>query len=248
MSNVVLSLDGRKKTNDIYRITCSGKGSYDAIVPKFQKLVNGRKGKDYYIRGTFTKNNLDFSKDVLHIRSLGFDQISVEPVTTQDREFAISTEDLDIIKKEYEKLTNVMLKFRKNGRYFNFFHFMLDFNGGPCLIKKLKGCSCGVEYIAVTPDGDIYPCHQFVGKDKWKMGNVLNGTFDLKIRDIFIDTNIYTKEGCKRCWAKFFCSGGCNANNFIENKSVLKPCYIACELQKKRLECAIILQLEQESF
>ena len=246
MSNVVLSMDGRKEINDFCRKTNSDKGSYDVIVPKFQKLVNNRKDKDYYIRGTFTKRNLDFSKDVMHLNDLGFEQISVEPVTCEKTSvFAIREKDLEKIKNEYENLTNLMINVRKNGKYFNFFHFMLDLDSGPCILKKLKGCSCGVEYVAVTPEGDIYPCHQFVGKDEWKMGNVLDDTFNLNLREVFINANIYTKKDCKRCWARFYCSGGCNANNFNENKDILKPHKIMCELQKKRLECAVILKLEE---
>ena len=248
MSNVVLSLDGRKEINDFCRKTNSGTGSYDIIVPKFQKLVNNRKDKDYYVRGTFTRKNLDFSKDVMHLNDLGFEQISVEPVTCEKgSKFAIKEENLEKIKREYENLTNLIINVRKSGKYFNFFHFMLEIEGGPCILKKLKGCGCGVEYIAVTPEGDIYPCHQFVGKNEWKMGNVLDDTFDLSLREVFVNTNVYTKKDCKQCWARFYCSGGCNANNFNENKDILKPHKIMCELQKKRLECAIILQLEKLS-
>lgn len=245
MFNVVLSLDGRKNINDSFRVTLSGSGSYDAIVPKFQKLIKGRKGKDYYVRGTFTKNNLDFSRDVLHINSLGFNQISVEPVVSSgecDESFIIGDKELAAIYKEYEKLTNSILDFRKKGKYFNFFHFMVDLENGPCILKKLKGCGCGVEYVAVTPEGDVYPCHQFVGKTEWEMGNVLYNNLNSEIRNKFINANVYTKCGCRSCWAKFYCSGGCNANNFAVNKDVLKPHSVMCSLQKKRLECAIFLQ------
>ncbi len=244
MDNVVLSLDGRQSVNDDMRITLTGNGSYATIVPKFQQLVSRRGEKDYYVRGTFTRKNLDFSKDVLHLHSLGFDQISVEPVVSKNENpFAITEKDVDSIEREYEKLVNSMIDLRRRGGYFDFFHFMIDFENGPCVVKKLKGCGCGNEYIAITPDGKIYPCHQFVGEPEWVMGGVTNKDFSADIRRKFINANIFKKDGCTDCWAKFFCSGGCNANNFKFTGDIKKPHSLACKLQKKRIECAIFLNL-----
>ena len=248
MKNVVLSLDGRKCVNDNMRFTINGKGSYDIFVPKFQKLVEKRlKGdnKEYYARGTFTKNNLDFAEDVYHIADdLGFDQLSVEPVIADPSEpYAITEEDLPAIFAEYEKLAVEMIRRKKEGRCFNFFHFMIDLDQGPCAIKRLRGCGCGNEYVSVTPDGDIYPCHQFVGNDEWKMGNLDDETLDIEMKDKFACSNIYTKEGCKDCWCKFYCSGGCNANNYSFNKDINKPVKLSCEMERKRVECAIMIKV-----
>lgn len=248
MKNVVLSLDGRKCVNDNMRLTINGKGSYDIFVPKFQKLVEKRlegENKEYYARGTFTKNNLDFAQDVYHIADdLGFDQLSVEPVIADPSEpYAITEEDLPTIFAEYEKLAVEMVRRKKEGRCFNFFHFMIDLDQGPCAIKRLRGCGCGNEYVSVTPDGDIYPCHQFVGNDEWKMGNLDDGTLDTEMKDKFACSNIYTKEGCKDCWCKFYCSGGCNANNYSFNKDINKPVKLSCEMERKRVECAIMIKV-----
>ena len=248
MKNVVLSLDGRKCVNDNMRLTINGKGSYDIFVPKFQKLVEKRlqgDNKEYYARGTFTKNNLDFAQDVYHIADdLGFDQLSVEPVIADPSEpYAITEEDLPTIFAEYEKLAVEMIRRKKEGRCFNFFHFMIDLDQGPCAIKRLRGCGCGNEYVSVTPDGDIYPCHQFVGNDEWKMGNLDDGTLDTEMKDKFACSNIYTKEGCKDCWCKFYCSGGCNANNYSFNKDINKPVKLSCEMERKRVECAIMIKV-----
>ncbi len=243
MSNVVLSLDGRKEVNDRLRVTPNQKGSYDTIVPKYQKLVANRKDKDYYVRGTFTKHNLDFTNDVLHMLDLGFDQLSIEPVVSDPKlSYSIKEEDLERVFEEYETLAKKIIEYKKNGKNFNFFHFMIDLDQGPCAIKRLRGCSCGNEYVAITPQGDIFPCHQFVGNDDWKMGNLNDGTFSFDIKDQFAKTNIYTKPDCKNCWAKFYCSGGCNANNFEYEGDTKKPHKIACELEKKRLECAIMIK------
>lgn len=243
MSNVVLSLDGRKDINDMLRITPNSKGSYDSIVPKYQKLVNSRGDKDYYVRGTFTKHNLDFTKDVLHMVDLGFEQLSIEPVVSDEKlDYSIKEKDLPKVFNEYENLAKEIIKRRKNKEFFNFFHFMIDLNQGPCAIKRLRGCGCGNEYIAVTPTGDIFPCHQFVGNDEWKMGNLNDKTFNSEMKKTFSKTNIYTKTKCKDCWAKFYCSGGCNANNWQYEKDILTPHSISCELEKKRLECAIMIQ------
>ena len=243
MSNCVLSLDGRKEVNDNIRPTPNGKGSYDLIVPKYQKLVAGRGTKDYYVRGTFTKYNLDFANDVLHISDLGFEQLSVEPVVTDpEMPYAITESDLPTIFAEYDRLEKLMEEQKlANKRKFNFFHFMIDLNQGPCAVKRLRGCGCGNEYVAVTPDGDIYPCHQFVGIEEWKMGDIFSDKIDQKIKDYFAGIHIYSKENCGNCWARFYCSGGCNANSFIYEGDVKKPHKLSCELQKKRIECAIAL-------
>lgn len=244
MSNCILSLDGRKDVNDRLRTRVDGSGCYDSVVPKFQKLVEQRpKGKDYYIRGTFTKYNLDFLNDVKHYLDLGFREISVEPVVSDQRlEYSIKEEDLPCVFQEYDKLSNFMIEKAKSGHPFNFFHFMVDLNQGPCAIKRLRGCSCGNEYVAVTPTGDLYPCHQFVGKEEWKMGNVLDGTFNLEMKNRFALTNVYSKPKCKNCWAKFYCSGGCNANNMEYEGNICEPHQVSCALEKKRLECAVMIQ------
>lgn len=243
MSNCVLSLDGRKEVNDRLRFRVDGSGSYNRIVPQFQKLVATRNGKDYYARGTFTRHNLDFTNDVLHMADLGFDQISVEPVVSDEKlEYSIKEEDLPRVFEEYEKLAKTIIRDRKNGKYYNFFHFAVDLNQGPCAIKRLRGCSCGNEYVAVTPEGDIYPCHQFVGNEEWKMGNVMDGTLDLDMKNRFAKANVYAKEKCQNCWARFYCSGGCNANNWQYEGDILKSHDISCELEKKRVECAIMIQ------
>ncbi len=243
MSNCVLSLDGRKEVNDRLRVRVDGTGCYDQIVPKYQKLVSQRGDKDYYARGTFTRYNLDFTNDVLHMADLGFDQVSVEPVVSDEKlDYSIKEQDLPRVFEEYEHLANALLQRRKEGRGFNFFHFMIDLNQGPCAIKRLRGCGCGNEYIAVTPEGDIYPCHQFVGDEQWKMGSVLEGTFNIPMKERFAKANVYSKSECKNCWAKFYCSGGCNANNWQYEGDILKSHGISCELEKKRLECAIMMQ------
>ncbi len=243
MSNVVLSLDGRKGVNDRLRVRVDGKGCYDQIVPKYQKLVAARGDKDYYARGTFTKYNLDFTDDVLHMADLGFDQVSVEPVVSDTKlDYSIKEQDLPAVFQEYERLANTLLSRKKEGKAINFFHFMVDLNQGPCAIKRLRGCSCGNEYIAITPEGDIFPCHQFVGDNNWKMGNILDGTFNEQMKDDFARANIYSKPECKNCWAKFYCSGGCNANSFQYEGSIFKPHKISCDLEKKRLECAIMMK------
>ena len=242
MSNCVLSLDGRKEINDNIRITPNNKGSYDLIVPKFKKLVEGRTkpGRtDYYVRGTFTKYNLDFANDVLHVANdLGFEQLSIEPVVTDEKyPYALTSADLPKVFSEYDRLYEIMEK----GCGFNFFHFMIDLQQGPCAIKRLRGCGCGNEYVAVTPDGDIFPCHQFVGMDEWKMGNIFDGNVNSEIKNYFAKTHIYSKKGCSDCWARFYCSGGCNANSFQYEGDVQIPNKLACEMQKKRIECGIAL-------
>ncbi len=240
MSNCVLSLDGRPEVNDHFRVTESGRGSYDVIVPKFQALLADRsRDKDYYVRGTFTADNLDFAADVLHIADFGFDSVSVEPViAADDCAYALREEHLPAIFAEYEKLAREML--HRND--FNFFHFNVDLAQGPCVIKRIRGCGAGSEYVAVTPEGDLYPCHQFVGNEDYKMGNVHEGTFRMDISDRFSAQNIYTREDCQDCWARFYCSGGCSASNLLVNGKIEKPNRIACEMERKRLECAIAMQ------
>lgn len=243
MSNCVLSLDGRKEVNDRLRVRVDGKGCYDQIVPQYQKLVASRGDKDYYARGTFTKYNLDFTKDVLHMADLGFDQVSVEPVVSDPMlDYSIKEEDLPRVFEEYETLANELIQRKKEGRGFNFFHFMIDLNQGPCAIKRLRGCGCGNEYVAVTPAGEIYPCHQFVGNPEWKMGDLNDGSFDMDMKLRFAKSNVYSKHDCKNCWAKFYCSGGCNANSWQYEGNILKSHKISCDLEKKRLECAIMIK------
>lgn len=244
MDNCVLSLDGRRGVNDEMRPTAGGKGSYDVIVPKFKKLVSQRgKDRDYYVRGTFTSKNLDFANDVLSIADEGFDQLSVEPVTSEPGTgYDLSEKDLPKICDEYERLCDILQQRRKEGKGFNFFHFMVDLRQGPCVIKRLRGCGAGYEYVAVTPEGDIYPCHQFVGHEEFKLGNVFEEGFAMDISNHFAGLNVVTRPKCCDCWAKFYCSGGCAAANFNRNGTLEEPYEMGCELQKKRLECAIYLK------
>lgn len=243
LANVVLSIDGRKEVNDRMRPFRKGAGSYDLIVPKFQKLAESRNQDRYYVRGTFTHNNLDFSKDVLHLADLGFQQISVEPVVAQpEEEYALREEDLPQLFEEYDSLAVEMIKRHKEGKAFNFFHFMIDLEGGPCVAKRLSGCGSGTEYLAVTPWGDFYPCHQFVGNEAFLMGNVMEGIQNTQIRDEFKSCNVYAKEKCRNCFAKFYCSGGCAANSYNFHGSIKDAYDIGCELQKKRIECAIMIK------
>ncbi len=243
MANIVLSIDGRKCVHDKMRPFRGGQGSYDLIVPKFQKVAESRNQMDYYVRGTFTHHNLDFSQDVLHLADLGFKQISVEPVVAPPEEaYAIREEDIPFLKEEYDRLAQEMIVRRKNGQKFNFFHFMIDLQGGPCVAKRLSGCGSGTEYLAVTPWGDFYPCHQFVGQEQFLMGNVDTGITNTEIRDEFKCCNVYAKDACKKCFAKFYCSGGCAANAYNFTGSINGTYDIGCELQRKRVECAIMLK------
>ncbi|MDE6960254.1 MAG: thioether cross-link-forming SCIFF peptide maturase, partial [Lachnospiraceae bacterium] len=243
MSNVVLSIDGRKEIHDRMRPFRSGKGSYDLVLPKFQKLADSRNQERYYVRGTFTKYNKDFSKDVLHLADLGFRQISVEPVVgTQDEEYALQKEDLPEVFAEYDRLAAEMVRRLGTEKAFTFFHFMLDLTGGPCVAKRLSGCGSGTEYLAVTPWGDLYPCHQFVGEERYRMGNVDEGVKEMRIRDEFKTCNVYSKESCRNCFAKFYCSGGCAANGYKFHGSINEVCEISCELERKRVECAIMIK------
>ena len=243
MANIVLSIDGRKEVHDYMRPFRGGQGSYDGIVPKFQKVAESRNQMDYYVRGTFTHHNLDFAADVCHLADLGFKQISVEPVVAPETEdYAIQEADIPKILEEYDKLAVELIKRRKEGKGVNFFHFMIDLQGGPCVYKRLSGCGSGTEYLAVTPWGDFYPCHQFVGQEEFLMGNVDTGIVNTAIRDEFKTCNVYSKEKCKNCFAKFYCSGGCAANSYNFHGSIHDAYDIGCELQRKRVECAIMIK------
>ncbi|MCR5516004.1 MAG: thioether cross-link-forming SCIFF peptide maturase [Lachnospira sp.] len=244
MGNVVLSCDGRKEINDMMRpVRSSGRSSYDIIMPKFKKLAESRNQMNYYIRGTFTHFNLDFSKDVLHFADEGFEQISVEPVVAQPTDdYAIREEDLDTLKEQYDILAAEIVKRKKAGKGFNFFHFMIDLQGGPCVAKRLSGCGSGCEYLAVTPWGDLYPCHQFVGNEDFIMGNVDEGITKPEIRKMFKASNVYTKEKCKNCFARFYCSGGCAANSYNFHGNINDAYDVGCELERKRVECAIMIR------
>lgn len=249
MSNVVLSLDGRKDINDFMRITKSGIGCFDIIVQKFQKLVKKRGNKEYFVRGTFTKNNLDFSKDVLCLFNLGFNKISLEPaVLKDDIEFSLEKVDREKILKEYENLADLVLKLSEIDKNFVFFHFMHDFGKMPCIVKTVKGCGCGNEYVSVTPEGDIYPCHQFVGIDSFKMGNVNTNDFNYDMKKKFSVPNLCSSDKCKNCWVKFFCGGGCSANNWSFNNKKNEPHELSCELMKKRIELSIYLYAAKHHF
>lgn len=243
MDNVVLSIDGRKEVHDFMRPFRKGKGSYDLVVPKFQKFADSRGQQKYYARGTFTHHNLDFSEDVLHLADLGFEQISVEPVVADEKEeYAIKKEDIPKICEEYDKLAKEMIRRNKEGKGFNFFHFMIDLTGGPCVYKRLSGCGSGTEYLAVTPWGDLYPCHQFVGQDDFLMGNVDDGIVKPEIADDFRICNVYSKDKCRNCFAKFYCSGGCMANSYNFHGTIHDTYEIGCEMQRKRVECAIMMK------
>lgn len=243
MSNVVLSLDGRKEVNDQMRPFRNGKGSYELIVPKFQKFAKLRGEKDYYIRGTFTRNNMDFSKDVLEFADLGFESMSIEPVVAQaEEDYSIRQEDIPAILEEYDKLAVEYIKRQKEGKGFNFFHFNIDLTQGPCVAKRLSGCGSGTEYLAVTPWGDFYPCHQFVGEEEFLLGNVDTGVTNTQIRDEFKLCNVYAKDKCRDCFARFYCSGGCAANSYNFHGSITDAYDIGCEMQKKRIECAIMIK------
>ncbi|MCD8301075.1 MAG: thioether cross-link-forming SCIFF peptide maturase [Clostridiales bacterium] len=243
MSNVVLSIDGRKEVNDHMRPFRKGAGSYDLIVPRFLRFAESRGQERYYVRGTYTHYNPDFSEDVLHLADLGFEQISVEPVVAEDsEEYALRESDLPQLFGEYDKLAAEMIRREKEGRGFNFFHFMIDLEGGPCAIKRLSGCGSGTEYLAVTPWGDLYPCHQFVGNEEFLMGNVWEGVTRTDIREEFSGCNVCTREKCRGCFAKFYCSGGCAANSYHFKGDIHDAYDIGCELQKKRIECAIMIK------
>lgn len=244
MSNVVLSLDGRKEVHDRFRVDYNGKGSWEKIVPKFQKLVEAREGKNYYMRGTFTHHNPDFLEDIKEMISLGFKELSMEPVVcASDDPSALTAEDLPVVMKQYEELAELMLKKHKEGDGFTFYHYMIDLKGGPCIYKRISGCGSGTEYMAVTPWGDLYPCHQFVGEETYKLGDVWQGVTNTDIQNEFAECNVYTREECRSCWARLYCSGGCAANAYHATGSVKGIYATGCELFKKRMECAIMLEV-----
>ena len=246
MHNVVLSLDGRKEVHDRLRVDWAGRGSYDRIVPKFQKLVERRGGKGYYMRGTFTHANPDFTKDVLHMADLGFDQLSMEPVVcAPDDPAALTAEDLPIVLEQYELLAKEMLRREREGRGFTFYHYMLDLAHGPCIYKRISGCGSGTEYMAVTPWGDLYPCHQFVGEDAYRLGDIWQGVTNTAVRDEFKSCNAYARPECADCWAKLYCSGGCAANAYHASGSIRGVYEYGCELFRKRIECAVMMKAAQ---
>lgn len=240
MHNIVLSLDGRQTINDQMRKRVDGSGSYDRILPNIKKMVKLRGDKSYYVRGTFTRKNLDFADDVMHLADLGFEQISVEPVVAnKDSGLDIREEDIPRANAEYERLAEKYVARRKGKKWFNFFHFMIDLEGGPCVAKRLRGCGSGTEYLAVTPDGDLYPCHQFVGQPEFRLGSLDEGIVNKQAQEPFMEATVYSKPDCDACWAKFYCSGGCAANAWQFNQDIKKPYTIGCELEKKRVECAL---------
>ena len=244
MHNVVLSLDGRKEVHDHLRKNYAGQGSYDVIVPKFQEFVRRRGNKDYYVRGTFTHNNTDFTNDIFHMADLGFTELSMEPVVCAPGEpYALTEEDLPELKRQYELLACEMLRREKEGRGFTFYHYMIDLTHGPCIYKRITGCGSGTEYLAVTPWGDLYPCHQFVGDEHYRMGDVWQGVTNTALRDEFKQCNVYARPECRDCWARLYCSGGCAANTCHATGSITGTYEYGCELFRKRMECAIMIQV-----
>ncbi len=247
MSNVVLSLDGRKEVHDRYRVDYAGNGSWEKIVPKFQKFVEARGKKNYYMRGTFTHANPDFLEDIKTMLGLGFSELSMEPVVADaDDPAALTEEDKPTVMKQYEDLAKLMLERDKEGRPFTFYHYMLDLKGGPCIYKRISGCGSGTEYMAVTPWGDLYPCHQFVGEEKFKLGDIWHGVQNTEVQNEFAGCNVYAREDCRSCWAKLYCSGGCAANAYHSTGSVRGIYKYGCELFKKRMECAIAVAAARE--
>lgn len=243
MHNVVLSLDGRKEIHDNLRKTVNGKGSYDAIVPKFQHFIERRGDRGYYMRGTFTHNNTDFTNDIFHMADLGFTELSMEPVVCKpDDPYALTEEDLPILFEQYEILAKEMLKREKEGSGFTFYHYMIDLKGGPCIYKRISGCGSGTEYMAVTPWGELFPCHQFVGDEKYSLGNIWDGVTNTEIQNEFKLCNAYARKECNDCWAKLYCSGGCAANSYHSSGSITGVYEYGCKLFKKRMECAIMMQ------
>lgn len=247
MDNVVLSLDGRKEVHDKFRVNYEGKGSYEIVVPKFQDFVKKRGDKGYYIRGTFTHNNTDFTNDIFHMADLGFTELSMEPVVCPPGDpYALTDADMPVLFEQYEILAKEMIKRKKNGNGFTFYHYMIDLKNGPCIYKRISGCGSGTEYMAVTPWGDLYPCHQFVGDEKYKLGDIYNGVTNTDIQNEFRQCNAYSRPDCKDCWAKLYCAGGCAANSYHATGSVSGIYEYGCELFKKRIECAIMMQIAYE--
>lgn len=240
--SLVLSMDGREEVHDNMRPCANGSGSWAEVVDKSRQVVEARQGENYYLRGTFTAHNLDFAADVLAMADLGFKQLSVEPVIGKDTAYALTEEHLPVLFAEYEKLAKIYLERRLNGNPFEFFHFNLNLDNGPCVAKRLMGCGAGHEYFAVTPEGDLYPCHQFVGRDEYRLGNVFTGAEKDELRQEFRRAHALNKSECRECWARFYCSGGCHANAQLFNDTIDKPYEMGCELQKKRLECALMIQ------
>ncbi|MDO4750261.1 MAG: thioether cross-link-forming SCIFF peptide maturase, partial [Eubacteriales bacterium] len=244
MHNVVLSLDGRREVHDRFRVDHAGKGSYDLVIPRFQRLVEKRGSKSYYVRGTYTHHNTDFVNDILHMADLGFTELSMEPVVcASDDPCALTEEDLPVLFEQYERLAEEMLKRKKEGRGFTFYHYILDLEHGPCIYKRIAGCGSGTEYMAVTPSGDLYPCHQFVGEPEYRIGNIRTGITKPEIQERFRSCNIYSRPECRDCWARLYCAGGCAANAFHATGDIRGVYTYGCELFKKRLECAIMLQV-----
>ncbi|MDD4503822.1 MAG: thioether cross-link-forming SCIFF peptide maturase [Clostridiaceae bacterium] len=243
MDNIVLSIDGRKQVNDRMRKFIDGSGTYANIMPKIKSLVESRGDKSYYIRGTFTANNLDFCSDVLHLADEGFKEISIEPVVAEkERGYALKEEHLPRIYQEYEKLAHKYIEYNENGKGFRYYHFLMDLDGGPCIYKRVSSCGSGVEYFAVTPDGELYPCHQFVGRQGYLMGDVWKGVTNKELQKEFSENTVYHKEKCRECWARFYCSGGCRANAEAFNNNLKEPYDLECKLQKKRIESAIMIK------
>lgn len=246
MGNVVLSLDGRKETHDRLRVSRSGKGSYDLIIDKFKKFADSRNQKDYYMRGTYTHYNTDFSKDIIHMADLGFKELSIEPVVCDPSEpYALKESDLPKLKEQYEILANEMLRRYRKGNGFTFYHYMIDLDSGPCIVKRVSGCGVGTEYMAVTPSGELYPCHQFVGDNKFLLGDIWQGVTNSKVLDQFHECNVYSHKECRDCFAKLYCSGGCAANAYHATESVSGVYEFGCELHRKRIECAIMLKVAE---
>jgi len=246
MSNVVLSLDGRQAVHDHFRRDYAGKGSYETIVPKFKRLVEARGGKNYYVRGTYTHNNTDFTNDILHMADLGFTELSMEPVVCPPGDpYALTEEDLPKLLEQYEILAKEMIKRKKEGRGFTFYHYMLDLKNGPCIYKRITGCGSGTEYVSVTPWGELYPCHQFVGDEKYCLGNIWDGIQNTEKQDEFRSCNAYAREECRDCWAKLYCSGGCAANAYHATGSINGIYKYGCELFKKRIECAVMIRVAE---
>ena len=243
-SNVVLSLDGRKEVHDRFRVDFAGNGSWEKIVPKFQKFVEARGGKDYYMRGTFTHANPDFLEDIKQMLDLGFNELSMEPVVcSKDDPSALTDEDMQLVMKQYEDLATLMLERDKEGRPFTFYHYMIDLTGGPCIYKRISGCGSGTEYMAVTPWGDLYPCHQFVGEERFKLGDIWNGVTNKEVQGEFAACNVYAHSECRDCWARLYCSGGCAANAYHATGSVTGVYEDGCKLFRKRMECAIMVAI-----
>ena len=246
MSNVVLSLDGRKQVHDRFRVDYAGNGSYDKILPKFKRLIDSREGRNYYMRGTFTHHNTDFTNDIFHMADLGFTELSMEPVVcSPDDPCALTKEDMPVLFEQYEILAKEMLKRKKEGRPFTFYHYMLDLKNGPCIYKRITGCGSGTEYMAVTPQGELYPCHQFVGDEAYRLGDIWNGVTNTAVQDKFRSCNAYAREGCRDCWAKLYCSGGCAANAYHATGAIEGIYEQGCELFKKRIECAVMMQVAE---